>query len=347
MNVTFLIGNGFDLNLGLKTGYKDFYNYYTKANPGDLIANAISADYELWSDLELGLGEFLRKIGPNNLESFLDSKELLEKSLADYLINESNKVTVKDEQQMQKELESRIPHFYKEFSAIEQARYEVFLSDTAKSIKYCFINFNYTDVLDRIIYTCADSGNPFSNHVCKKNNSRYDDFIIHPIHIHGDTNKDLVLGVNDDSQIGNENLRNNQELLDCVIKERLNAEIGELKTEMVKDIINNSKYVCVFGMSIGSTDNLWWRTLIDWVLQDFTNRIVLYVYDNTIIRQTAQKKVRTANVLKKQFAEKNKSLSDEQIEQLRKQIIFIPNSDIFNFKSVKVEAENGQAEDGE
>lgn len=26
MNVLWIIGNGFDLNLGLKTGYKDFYN---------------------------------------------------------------------------------------------------------------------------------------------------------------------------------------------------------------------------------------------------------------------------------------------------------------------------------
>lgn len=28
MNVTFLIGNGFDINLGLKTSYKDFYEQY-------------------------------------------------------------------------------------------------------------------------------------------------------------------------------------------------------------------------------------------------------------------------------------------------------------------------------
>ena len=28
MNITFIIGNGFDLNLDLKTKYIDFYNYY-------------------------------------------------------------------------------------------------------------------------------------------------------------------------------------------------------------------------------------------------------------------------------------------------------------------------------
>ena len=30
MNITFLIGNGFDLNLGLATAYSDFVKYYTQ-----------------------------------------------------------------------------------------------------------------------------------------------------------------------------------------------------------------------------------------------------------------------------------------------------------------------------
>ena len=30
MKITFLIGNGFDINLGLKTKYKEFVNYYKK-----------------------------------------------------------------------------------------------------------------------------------------------------------------------------------------------------------------------------------------------------------------------------------------------------------------------------
>ena len=33
MNVTYIIGNGFDLNLGLKTSYKDFYACYIEQYP--------------------------------------------------------------------------------------------------------------------------------------------------------------------------------------------------------------------------------------------------------------------------------------------------------------------------
>lgn len=49
MNVTFLIGNGFDINLGLDTRYSDFYPYFIKnASSDNMIRNWISKDIELW-----------------------------------------------------------------------------------------------------------------------------------------------------------------------------------------------------------------------------------------------------------------------------------------------------------
>ena len=54
MNITFMIGNGFDLNLNLKTGYKDFYKYYIENTKEDIISKSIKNNYELWADLELG-----------------------------------------------------------------------------------------------------------------------------------------------------------------------------------------------------------------------------------------------------------------------------------------------------
>ena len=35
MNVTFMIGNGFDLGIGLRTAYSDFYKVYCKTNSKD------------------------------------------------------------------------------------------------------------------------------------------------------------------------------------------------------------------------------------------------------------------------------------------------------------------------
>lgn len=95
MNITFLIGNGFDLNLKLNTRYSDFYKYYIKNDPKDLLSKSIKEDYEIWSDLEVGLGEFLKDIGENQIEEFLDSKSTLEKMLSEYLTLENNLVHIK------------------------------------------------------------------------------------------------------------------------------------------------------------------------------------------------------------------------------------------------------------
>ena len=68
MNITFLLGNGFDMNFGLKTGYKSFYNYLKKSKTRNKLINNIlsNSECELWSDLELGLGNYLSNINTEN-----------------------------------------------------------------------------------------------------------------------------------------------------------------------------------------------------------------------------------------------------------------------------------------
>ena len=36
MNITFLVGNGFDLSAGLRTAYRDFYDWYCAQPSGNL-----------------------------------------------------------------------------------------------------------------------------------------------------------------------------------------------------------------------------------------------------------------------------------------------------------------------
>ena len=59
MNILYLIGNGFDLSLGMKTRYEDFYEYYCKLveteQNADVIAlkKTIKEGKEDWKDLKL------------------------------------------------------------------------------------------------------------------------------------------------------------------------------------------------------------------------------------------------------------------------------------------------------
>ena len=71
--VTFIIGNGFDIQMGLNTRYSDFYKVYTeiKEKDSELIKwfkGEISKDWENWADFELGMGRFSKEF--NNTHDF-------------------------------------------------------------------------------------------------------------------------------------------------------------------------------------------------------------------------------------------------------------------------------------
>lgn len=93
MNILFLIGNGFDLNLGLKTRYSEFYEYYKSINSQSDSINTlkenISTNLENWSDLELALGSYTDNI--RSREEFDEIFEDIGDKLADYLQQEENK----------------------------------------------------------------------------------------------------------------------------------------------------------------------------------------------------------------------------------------------------------------
>lgn len=160
MNITFLIGNGFDLNLGLKTSYKDFYKYYIKKEPKDFIAKSISSDYKLWADLELGLGYFLKKCTKKDIETFLSSKLLLEDHLTEYLKNENSRIVYLNEEKIGKELAEFLKSINKNFNENDDAHYKAIINNSS-FICYKFITFNYTDVLDRIVSFAKSYLKPF------------------------------------------------------------------------------------------------------------------------------------------------------------------------------------------
>ena len=349
MNITFLIGNGFDLNLGLKTGYTDFYNYYIQQLPDDMIVKSIKKEngtYKLWSDLELGLGSFLQEIDDKHIDDFLNSKASLESHLTEYLIQENNKIFIKDEQALLEEFKNAIVNFYKEFSLEERNRYELYLSSEKNNIVYTFINFNYTSSLDKIVEITSKNAKPFSTHRCS--NYSYDivDRIGNVLHVHGDLNKGIIIGVNDESQIKNDTLMNNTDLTEYIIKSKLNAAIGELKQQTALEKINNSKYLCVYGLSLGDTDNIWWSKIIEWLIKSPDHKLVLYIYKETNIQYSVQEQVRFSNNQKMKFIDKKIKLDKQTKAKIRNQVIVIPNSKIFNFKNIGVK-ENGKVENAD
>lgn len=92
MVITFLIGNGFDLNLGMKTSFIDVYKEYT-AIPSfsppvirkfkETLRNDASMHYSTWADFEMGMAEYAETF--ENEDDFIlcirDFKSFLAKHL--------------------------------------------------------------------------------------------------------------------------------------------------------------------------------------------------------------------------------------------------------------------------
>jgi cobalamin biosynthesis Mg chelatase CobN len=92
MNIVYIIGNGFDLNLGMKTRYTDFYEYYKliKSDKSSIkqLKNEILNNYQTWSDLELAIGNYTQKL--NSTEEFDEVFEDILDKLSEYLEKEEN-----------------------------------------------------------------------------------------------------------------------------------------------------------------------------------------------------------------------------------------------------------------
>ena len=89
MNITFLIGNGFDRNLGLDTNYSDFIKVYKKSDVNTQILKDfrtfIDENQELWSSAELAFGIYTREFASGKGAQFSECQDDFCQCLANYL----------------------------------------------------------------------------------------------------------------------------------------------------------------------------------------------------------------------------------------------------------------------
>lgn len=258
MNILFIIGNGFDLNLGLKTSYRDFFGFYTNMEPSEFrsinkLKEDIGDDIDTWSDLEMTLGSYTQ-----NLTSAGDIDEiyfdLLDK-LCIHLSNEEKKLKynnldrtkfLNDLAQPEKMLVSRDQNTINEFM------YPILRNSGQVNIR--ILTFNYTKTIENII------GQEISDLEIPKIGSR-------PVkllgveHIHGYIDDGPILGLDRIDQIGNEKFRHVQEVIEVLVKPLHNQELGHTRDSFCIQEILKANLICVFGSSIGETDKTWWSKI--------------------------------------------------------------------------------------
>ncbi len=330
MNITYFIGNGFDVGLHLDTTYKKFYPYFLKnAGADNQLRKAIDhdTDFENWSDLEKALGIYTGKIESSgeSANRFIKDKLELDDCLKNYLANEQKKFTMKRD-----EMKNLLINAFEQFKEGNNENERLLIRKTLDSCKdenyiYQCITFNYTKCIDQVWKTLRDSETGRHNTV----GARHKEFSGNVLHIHGTLeDNEMITGVNDEKQISNSSLAQNIHVKWALIKPYLNQAIGQNKTQKAQKIIDHSAIVCVYGMSLGETDNIWWKYLGQWLTKQTAHILMIYHYAPGFTVTHPVRQLMHAENVKRAFL-KRTDLTPAEQSAVQPRIIVYDNKNVF------------------
>ena len=136
-----------------------------------------------------------------------------------------------------------------------------------------------------------------------------------------------------DKIINSEN-RNMAELLANNIKKSVNESIGQRKTKKAYDVISDSHIICVFGMSIGNTDKMWWEYIVKWLIENERNKLIIFwcVDESYLRKKLPAKIIRLNNQIKRMVFEKGQASYDDAFyNKVKARIMISYNASIFSF----------------
>lgn len=202
MNITFLIGNGFDLRLGLKTKFSDFYDTYVernKSNNNEFIRKfclslendkAKGRTYENWSDFEFAFPKYVDS--PAEIRTILED---FSDKFCDYL-QEFDSNIIPDEKMIQQFKNFVFNGHKNAVNGNDQAQVQRFFDN--KDNKFSYINFNYTNNLNGLLNLW--------HYYANNNKENYS--VPYLLHIHGTKDSHIIIGIDNVNQFTNIELKN-------------------------------------------------------------------------------------------------------------------------------------------
>lgn len=329
MNIVYLIGNGFDLNLGLKTSYSDFIKEYKASETGHLDAiskfkNDIATNTVLWSDLELEFGRYTENF--SNIEELDLVRENLVDELAEYLRKAQGAFSVDKEQNNYQNIFSS--HLFDPEKFLKDRDSQSLISfyknhKLNKHFNYRIISFNYTHTIERILGS-TNFSNTNSNINITRIDTAKDCQLRELIHVHGSIDEDMVLGVDNSAQIKNETLSELYDTQVQLVKSLCNEAMKHGVELQAERYIREADVICIFGSSIGETDQVWWDLIAEQLKTRDCRLIIFYYKQDYNKRHSYRQEPLKRKVLSSFFQE-------NEIEDMLNKVHFSLNSNIFQF----------------
>lgn len=310
--ILFIIGNGFDLHLGMETKYTDVYKKYVKAPSADKdiekFKKDISNNHKTWADFEMALPEYAKKVS---------SEAVLIKCLRDFktfiadFLQEQNESVIRNIQgyanhPIRSALHNTLNYFYSSLTPNAQRNIANLKIDS--NIQYYFLTFNYTTVLDELLRYSNLSQSIIPNA---------------PLHIHGSLETDITMGIDNEEQFkGYFSLSRKGKR--SIIKPIYNSQYDSKRAIDAKDLIRNSDIICTYGFSFGESDQTWVDLLADWLLENPDHQLVVYDYKN-----------HNREILNK---DEMMDIEDDEKLEFLKRLALIPSDDILNQVNIPIGA---------
>ena len=312
MRYVIMIGNGFDIGLGLRTAYSDFIDEYTNSpainsersdgrkSVEDILKAHIRRDPQTWADAEKAFAELrfsaMFKDCENVKRSILDVFASFTAALNNYLAKQehsrelngvSRGVSELFFQHMMQSVFMGMPECLKE----QELKRLGDINGTQYGINYCsFINFNYTGTFDKLLGIKADGIHETAGHysfgqsafrfeILDRNTTFVPGLLVH---VHGSNKaRNSIFGVSDSSQITEIVAREMAETIGFLVKDCTDREKAAGNYDLTADILNEADRVVLFGLSIGNSDKYWWRLLMQRVrkVEDF--RVFIFPYSKS------------------------------------------------------------------
>lgn len=332
MNLLYIIGNGLDIQYGLKTKYSHFYEYqlpkYQEKQKNSKYVNVIydniQKDKENWSDMELSLGE-LTKNSEIDEEKFMQDLDDVNEDLNNYLRSEQDKFDVTSKNIT---IENKLANLLKFIPEKDVERISDYLNNmnyTTDQIR--ILTFNYTNILDNLIEKVTS---PVNNTFRSNSNGCSIGTVEHA---HGTLEFALILGVSEESQLNIEYKDENRKYL---IKESLLSEVRENRNIKNDNLINWADMIIIFGTSIGATDNYIWNKIAKNSIKKNIPILIHYYEANIELIQKLPRKIgQLYEKVENNFIEKSGIDDEKEIEVLKSNIVPIISKKIFEIKEDK------------
>lgn len=242
----YIIGNGFDLDLGFDTSYRSFisskqFKSLIANNSNNMLAGHINKVFNeeksLWVDLELIIGNFANEFCDDEENIFRTQFNEIKKSLKEFLKNQTNQNTDQE--------------ITPAFNVLRSL-----LEETKKGEKVNVINFNYTNnIIPRLKY--LNAGRELDKRLFKYHQP------------HGNLNEDIALGVNEDY------LKNSGNKYYFIKK----GHSDSYKLNNWTETYTNANKIVIFGHSLGVTDSDIIKTMFQYYLKNKKISRTLHIYD--------------------------------------------------------------------